>query len=94
MRPKESVIEDYLVDRVKATGGEVRKQAWPGHKGSPDRFCWWPNGRHAWIELKRPGGAPEAHQAREIAKMRRAGLAVLAIDNKIAIDIFVDQMTA
>lgn len=62
-RPRESKIEDYLCDRVKDTGGEIRKQVWPGHNGCPDRLCWWPTRvgdakrpkpRYAFIELKRP----------------------------------------
>jgi len=35
---RESKIEAYLVERVKAEGGEVRKVQWVGHRGAPDRL--------------------------------------------------------
>lgn len=93
MRVKEEVIEEYLLDRVKATGGICRKQVWPGVKGSPDRFCFWPRGRHAWVELKRPGRPLDAHQARRIAEMLAFGLDVRMIDTKVGVDIFINHMT-
>lgn len=92
--PKEESVESYLIRRVKETGGQVRKQVWPGHNGSPDRFCYWPNGRHGWPELKRPiGGKLEGHQSREIEKMRKAGLNAPVLTNRLAVDIWIDQMT-
>jgi hypothetical protein len=58
-------IEDYLVKRVKAMGGEVRKVQWIGRNGAPDRLVMLPpisdpcsdNGyreRTTWVELKNP----------------------------------------
>ena len=39
IRPlRESDIEKYLVKRVKAAGGEVRKVQWIGRRGAPDRL--------------------------------------------------------
>jgi hypothetical protein len=35
---RESTIEKYLVDKVKALGGEVRKVQWIGRNGAPDRL--------------------------------------------------------
>lgn len=35
---RESDIEDYLVNRVKGMGGEVRKVRWVGRRGAPDRL--------------------------------------------------------
>lgn len=35
---RESDIEKYLVKRVKALGGEIRKVAWIGREGAPDRL--------------------------------------------------------
>lgn len=67
---RESDIEKYLVKRVKALGGEVRKVKWVGREGAPDRLVMLPAppavpagqwyfgpGRTTWIELKRPGKA-------------------------------------
>ena len=39
---RESQIEAYLVKRVKALGGEVRKVSWVGRRGAPDRVVWLP----------------------------------------------------
>lgn len=39
---RESEIEKYLVERVKALGGEVRKVKWIGRRGAPDRLVMLP----------------------------------------------------
>jgi hypothetical protein len=77
---KESVVEDYLVRRVVANGGEVRKVRWIGRRGAPDRRVMLP-GRCFWVELKAPGVPPEAHQAREHKRMRAMGEDVRIIDS-------------
>lgn len=67
---KERDIEAYLVKRVKALGGEVRKVQWVGRQNAPDRVVmlpgalWSPPGAFApiygrpartiFIELKNP----------------------------------------
>lgn len=61
-------IEKYLVDRVKAAGGEVRKVQWIGRRSAPDRLVMLPSdlrktgtltwtyipARQVWVELKNP----------------------------------------
>lgn len=58
-------IEDYLVKRVEAMGGEVRKVQWIGRNSAPDRVVMLPptrdprddnpdQGRTVWVELKNP----------------------------------------
>lgn len=39
---RESIIEKYLVLRVKSMGGQVRKVKWLGHRGAPDRLVMLP----------------------------------------------------
>ncbi len=39
---RESDVEDYLVKRVKAMGGEVRKVQWIGRNSAPDRLVMLP----------------------------------------------------
>lgn len=64
---RERDIEDYLVKRVKAMGGEVRKVQWIGRNSAPDRFVMLPpkfvreagdvlvyEGLGVWVELKSP----------------------------------------
>lgn len=64
----EADIEKYLVSRVKALGGKVRKVKWIGRNGAPDRLVMLPGvpgevtpmsqwaSRTIWVELKAPGG--------------------------------------
>ena len=93
---KESVIEKYLVKRVKALGGEVRKVQWIGINGAPDRLIMLPRfyglldfvgtERTCWVELKAPGVKPETHQLREHERMRKMGQRVVVIDSIEGVD--------
>lgn len=89
----EAAVESYFKRRVKETGGEERKVVFPGRKGAPDRFCGWPNGRHAFVELKRPKGKAEQHQVREHQRLRAIGVQVEIIDTPERVDIFVEDMS-
>ena len=61
---RESTIEQYLVDRIKALGGEVRKVQWVGRQKAPDRVVMLPDSKNepntyytrapVWVELKNP----------------------------------------
>lgn len=82
---RESDIEDYLVRRVLANGGQVRKVKWIGRNGAPDRRVMLP-GRCFWAELKAPGVPPEAHQVREHDRMRAMGEDVRVIDSLKGVD--------
>jgi hypothetical protein len=77
---RESDIENYLVKRVKAMGGEIRKVSWVGRRGAPDRRVMLGE-RTAWVELKAPGKTAEPHQVREHERMRRLGERVVVIDS-------------
>ena len=90
---RESVIEKYLVLRVKSMGGQVRKVKWIGHRGAPDRLVMLPAGPWEgrdngtlWVELKAPGEKPEPHQAREHERMRRMGQRVEIVDSIEGVD--------
>lgn len=92
---RESTIEQYLVDRVKVMGGEVRKVKWIGRHGAPDRLVMLPavtfiNGQPAsgaiWVELKAPGEKPKPHQQREHERMRRMGQRVEVVDSIERVD--------
>lgn len=92
---RESHIEAYLVARVKELGGEVRKVAWTGRRGAPDRLVMLPLGQRSgawsscrtiWVELKATGKKAEDHQLREHVRMMKMGQLVLVIDSHDAID--------
>lgn len=80
MTLRESIIEKYLVKRVKELGGEVRKVKWIGRRGAPDRvvMC---GGVTIWVELKATGKVPLPHQAREHVRMWKRGQRVVVIDS-------------
>lgn len=82
---RESQVEAYLVQRVKALGGEVRKVRWIGRNGAPDRLVMLP-GLTLWVELKAPGAHAKPHQLREHERMRRMGQTVAIIDSLEGID--------
>lgn len=77
---RESKIEAYLVQRVKALGGEVRKVNWIGRNSAPDRIVMLPNNTF-WAELKATGKKPTAAQIREHKRMRDMGQRVEVIDS-------------
>ena len=91
---RERDIEAYLVKRVKAMGGEVRKVQWVGRRGAPDRLVMlpfakgdqWCHSCTIWVELKAPGVKPESYQLREHERMRKMGQRVEVIDSLQRVD--------
>ena len=93
---RERDIEKYLVERVKALGGEVRKVKWIGRNGAPDRLVMLPDEYPAyvdhvytcslWVELKATGKKPEPHQLREHKRMQAMGQRVEVIDSIEGVD--------
>lgn len=93
---RESAIEKYLVARVKALGGEVRKVQWVGRRGAPDRLVMRPAVQGAagsyyapesiWVELKATGKVAEPHQIREHNRMRKMGQRVEVVDSFQRVD--------
>lgn len=77
---RESLIEKYLVQQVKAKGGEVRKVSWIGRNSAPDRRVMLP-GHCFWVELKASGEKPSAAQLREHTRMRTMGEQVFVADS-------------
>ena len=77
---RESKIENHLVQRVKALGGEVRKVKWIGRNSAPDRIVMLPENSF-WAELKATGEQPTKAQIREHERMRKRGQRVEIIDS-------------
>lgn len=84
---KEQSVEDYLVERVEAVGGETRKVQWIGRRHAPDRRVMHPK-RCAWVELKRPGEKLHPGQAREHARMLALGEDVVTLTTFEEVDEF------
>lgn len=86
---RERDIERDLVKRVTALGGEVRKVAWVGRRGAPDRLVMLPPPKASplagaatiWVELKAPGKKPTITQLREHDRMREMGQRVEVVDS-------------
>lgn len=92
---RESEIEAYLVKRVEAMGGAVRKVSWPGRRGAPDRLVmlpaaecggWILSAGVIWVELKQPGKKPRVDQLAEHALLRSYGQRVEVIDSLKGVD--------
>lgn len=83
---RESDIESYLVECVKAAGGEVRKVKWIGRRSAPDRVVMLPKRATSWVELKAPGEKAKPHQQREHERMRAMGQDVVVIDSFEGVD--------
>ena len=94
-RTPEGKVEDYLVEQCEANGALVRKLAYVGRRGAPDRMVIWPKGHYAWdfnvdfAELKAPGQKADDHQAREHERLRALGCNVFLIDSKEAVDRYI-----
>ena len=86
MGRQESRIERYLDERVKEHGGFTRKVVYQGRSGSPDRWCFFPNGRLLIVELKRPREKPEEHQLIEMQALRNRGQFVAWTNTKDGVD--------
>lgn len=88
---RESIIEVYLRDRVKAMGGKAYKFVSPGNSGVPDRLVLLPGGRSIFIELKAPGKVPTPIQILQHRKIRALGFTVLIIDSIEKVDEFIRE---
>jgi len=77
---KERDIEKRLTETVKKMGGISYKFVSPSHRSVPDRICIFPGGKTLFVECKAPGKHPTAGQAKELAKLEKAGCKVAVID--------------
>lgn len=77
----ESTIEQRFRKYVQALGCIVVKFEDPAHRGAPDRLILTPRGRAIFLEFKRPGEEPKAHQLRYMETLRKMGFLVGWVDN-------------
>ncbi|MDN7458154.1 hypothetical protein [Burkholderia cenocepacia] len=90
----EKTVETYLVDRVRAAGGDAYKFTSPARVSVPDRIVVFPPARIYFVELKRPGGKLTRGQEREHARLRALGCDVRTLDSREAVDAFVREAGA
>lgn len=83
---RESVIEQRLVDRVRARGGQAYKFKSPNRANVPDRIVLLPGGCILFAEVKSPGEKPTEAQLREHIRLRKLGFEVVVVDSLQGID--------
>ena len=86
MALREKVVEDYLVNEVKKTGGRAYKFTSSSYRSIPDRMCVFPGGHIIFVEVKAPGRKPTDRQWKEIQRLRNMGCTVLVIDSRPKVD--------
>lgn len=86
---KESVVEKYLIKKVKIIGGLCYKWVSPGNAGVCDRLVMY-RGKIIPVETKRPRTKTRALQDWQQNQMRERGITVFTLDTKDAVDWFID----
>lgn len=90
---RESKLDRYLVARVKALKGKIRKVVFTGHRGAPDRMVWLPGLPFiVMMEIKATGKKSTAGQLREQMELRRMGFVVFEVSSKEQIDGAIDAL--
>lgn len=88
---RESTIENRLLRKVRAAGGECKKMVWPGDDGSPDRLVLMPGGRVWFVETKAPSGHVEPLQKLAHDDLRALGFEVRVLWNNAEVDRFIRE---
>ena len=83
---RESLIEAYLVRRIRALGGMAEKFTSPGRRSVCDRMITMPGGVIIFVELKATGKKPTENQLRDHERRRALGCTVLVLDSKEGVD--------
>lgn len=95
---RESVVEKYLQEQVKARGGMSEKHVSPGRRGVPDQLVTIPNletpntPRMDLVETKRPkaeGGKLRGGQTRDHARRGACGIRVWTLYTKAEVDVYI-----
>lgn len=78
---RESAVENKLRNATKQHGGIALKFTSPGLAGVPDRLIILPDGKYAFVEVKRPGGKTRPIQEIRHQQLRNLGCMVRVIDH-------------
>ena len=84
----EKDIEKYLRKSINRAGGECLKWVSPGTAGVPDRIVICPDGRIAFVELKRPFEKPRPVQRVVLRRLYHLGCRVVVIDKRKSVEGF------
>ncbi len=90
----EKALERYLVERVKACGGECLKYYAASATGWPDRIVLMPGGVTAWVELKSKGKRPTPLQRTRLERLREMYFMADVADSREDIDTLVELLEA
>lgn len=97
---RESKVEAYFNQQVKAVGGLTRKLKWGNQRNAPDRIAFFPyhpffpTGATWLVELKATGEKPRAAQLREHERLRTAGANVITLSTFQEVDEFIKGVVA
>ena len=69
-------LQEHLKDAVQKSGGQYRKVRYEGRRGCPDCLIWWAWPRLAFVEIKAEDDRYSVLQAREVKRMKEAGIPV------------------
>jgi len=89
---RESVVEKYLVKRVKAIGGGCFKWSGPNDRGKPDRMVMMPGGRVVFVEVKAPGKKPTKLQSYWLEKLSGLGFKAVVVDSVETVDQLIEEL--
>ena len=94
MECTEREIESFLVNRVKALKGMARKWVSPGWDGAPDRIVLLPQGRIAFVELKKPAEQPRRLQLKRAKELQALGFKVFCgVDSKAEVERLLEEVS-
>ena len=82
----EKDIEKYLIKEVVKLNCLCLKFTSPGRTGVPDRLLLFPDGKHAFVELKKPGEEPTIRQMREMDSYLALGHLCFVVDSHEGVD--------
>lgn len=91
---REKLIEQKLVQAVKAAGGIAVKLVSPGYDGMPDRLVLFPSEKMAFVEVKAMGCKPRPLQIRRHVLLREMGFLVYILDDEKQIGGILDEIRA
>ena len=86
IKPKESVLEKYLVKRCKEAGILCYKFSSPAQTGVPDRILI-RDGQVLFLELKREGEVPTKLQMHHLKSILNTGVSAAWTDSKAGVDL-------